>query len=103
MIDIKCSAPWSEQADCPHSAGDGEPNSKTKLSRCDAPEHSCTRQKIQVDTIDLTPTPTGYAFSLIAILESGNSDSRDWARKEIIKLAKIAATINPEAWGKEEQ
>ena len=60
--------------------------------------------KKQVGTIDLTPTPTQYAQQLIAILEDSddNSEGKEWARREIIKLIKVAATIKPEAWVKEE-
>jgi hypothetical protein len=59
--------------------------------------------KKQVGTIDLTPTPTQYAEQLIAILEDSddNSEGKEWARREIIKFVKAAATIKPEAWGKE--
>ena len=58
--------------------------------------------KKQVGTIDLTPTPTGYAICLMEILEDGNFENKKWAREEIIRLIKAAATIKPEAWGKEE-
>ena len=33
----KCRAPWTHQAGCRHSAGDGTPDSTTDLSRCIAP------------------------------------------------------------------
>ena len=57
--------------------------------------------KKQVGTINLSPTPAGYAISLIAILEGGNFESKKWAKEEIIRLTKAAATIHPEAWGKD--
>ena len=55
-----------------------------------------------IGTIDLTPTPTEYARSLILILESGDAKGKEFARQEIIKLVKAAATITPEAWAKED-
>lgn len=60
--------------------------------------------KKQVGTIDLTPTPTQYAKQLIAIIEDSddNSEGKEWARQEIIKFVKAAATIKPESWGKED-
>ena len=55
-----------------------------------------------VGTIDLKPTPKGYALSLILILQNSTSaEDREWAKQEIIRLVKAAATITPEAWGKE--
>lgn len=52
-------------------------------------------------TINCIPTPTGYANALIAILENGNYQGKQWAREEIIKFVKAAATLNPDKWGKE--
>ena len=100
MKQIKCSAPWADQANCEYSAGDGKPNSKTILSRC-LTDKFCAYQKTQVGTINLKPTPTAYAISLIAIIEGGNLESKEWAKTEIIKLVKAAATITPEEWAKE--
>jgi hypothetical protein len=57
--------------------------------------------KEKIGTISIKPTPTGYALSLILILESGDAMGKAWAKQEIIKLIKAAATITPEAWGKE--
>ncbi len=58
--------------------------------------------KKQPITIGFKPTPTGYALSLLLIIESGDAVGRAWARQEIIKLVKAAATLNPEAWAKED-
>jgi len=53
-------------------------------------------------TINLKPTPTGYATALInIIINSNNQEDIKWAKQEIIKLIKAAANLNPEAWGKE--
>ena len=58
--------------------------------------------KKQVGTINVAPTPTGYTNTLILILTcSPNPEDKEWARQEITKLIKAAATLNPEAWGKE--
>ena len=60
--------------------------------------------KKQVGTINIAPTPTSYALSLIAIVEgTKNLESYEWAKSEIIRLVKAAATITPEAWGKEKE
>ena len=58
--------------------------------------------KKQVGTINLAPTPTGYANALIAIIENDRNPEKEWARSEIRKLVRAAATLNPEAWGKED-
>ena len=34
----RCKAPWSIQANCQYSKGDGTPNSKTELSECWQPD-----------------------------------------------------------------
>ncbi len=49
-------------------------------------------------SIDIKPTPEGYARALILILENGNAEGRTWAREQIIKAFKVAAQLNPEEW-----
>lgn len=58
---------------------------------------------LQHHTVRLAPTPTGYALSLILLIEKGDAVGRAWAKAEIIKLVKAAATITPEAWAEEEE
>ena len=53
------------------------------------------------DYIDITPSPTGYAFALLAILQDGDAKGKAWAREQVINAFKAAATLNPAAWGKE--
>ena len=55
-----------------------------------------------VKTINLAPTPTGYAMTLIMLLENGG-ETRQFAVDEIVRLIKAAATITPDAWGKEDE
>ena len=53
------------------------------------------------ETIDVTPTPKGYALALCHIIrDSPSLESRDWAINEVVKAFTAAATLNPEAWGK---
>ena len=54
-----------------------------------------------VKTIRVAPTPTGYANSLLFLLEDGNKEGKQWAREEVRRLIRAAATITPEAWGEE--
>lgn len=54
-----------------------------------------------VGTIDITPSPTGYANVLLAILQAGDAKGKAWAGQQVIKAFKAAATLNPDAWGKE--
>jgi len=58
--------------------------------------------------IDLTPTAEGYARMLLIILENAERtkqgrEARQWARDEIVKFVVAASTINPDAWGKENE
>jgi hypothetical protein len=58
--------------------------------------------------MDITPTPRGYAQMLLAILENAERtkqgrEARQWARDEIVKVVVAASTINPDAWGKENE
>ena len=67
---------------------------------CDPPMGECPADCPA--TISLKPTPTGYANSLILILENSESPAdKAWARTEIIKSFKAVASLNPGAWGKE--
>lgn len=59
--------------------------------------------KKKVGTINLAPTPTAYALCLITIVRDGDAKGKEWAQHEIVRLAKAAATLNPEAWGKENE
>lgn len=60
--------------------------------------------KKKVGTINCPPTPTGYAIVLIGIIECGsNVDDIRWAKEEIIKAFRAAATLNPKEWGKEKE
>ena len=58
--------------------------------------------KQQVGTINIAPTATGYAYSLIFLLENGDAQAKKLARSEIVRLIRAAATITPDAWEKEE-
>lgn len=55
-----------------------------------------------VTTIRVTPTSRGYANALRLLVENGNAEGRTWAWEEIARLIKAAATITPDAWGKED-
>jgi hypothetical protein len=57
----------------------------------------------KIGTINLAPTPEGYARTLCFILVNGDFEGKKWAEAEIIKLVKAAASLNPEAWGKEKE
>lgn len=51
--------------------------------------------------IDITPTPTEYARQLCAIIQSGRSVDAQWAIEQVCKAFRAAASLNPDAWGKE--
>ena len=50
-------------------------------------------------TIKLTPSPDGYANSLLLILESGDAPAKAWARDEVRKLIRQAFPNWDEAAG----
>ncbi len=58
--------------------------------------------KRKAGIINLAPTPGGYAYALLAIIENSRSMvDVAWAKTEIVNAFKVAATVNPEKWGKD--
>ena len=59
-----------------------------------------TKRKVAV--INCAPTPEGYAHLLLLVYtDHPDPIKRSWALSEIIKVFRVAATVNPERWGKE--
>jgi hypothetical protein len=54
---------------------------------------------VPTERIDITPTPEGYANALFAILESGDVESKDWARAQIRDAFKYLGQRHPNNWG----
>lgn len=46
--------------------------------------------KVQVGTVDLTPTWSGILPALLAVLEDGNAEGKKIAKDELKKMAKVA-------------
>ena len=58
--------------------------------------------KRKVSIINLAPTPEGYAYALLAIIDNSKSAiDVAWAKSEIVNAFRVAARFNPEKWGKE--
>ena len=58
--------------------------------------------KRKVNIINHAPTPEGYAYALLAILENSRSTTdRAWAKSEIVNALRVAATLNPEKWSQQ--
>ena len=61
-----------------------------------------TKRKASI--INLAPTPEGYAYALLAILENSRSAlDRAWAKSEIVNAFRAAATLNPEKWSQRKE
>ena len=59
-----------------------------------------TKRKVSI--INLAPTPEGYAYALLTIIDNHITPlDVAWAKSEIVNAFKVAATFNPEKWGKE--
>ena len=60
--------------------------------------------KRKVSIINLAPTPEGYAYALLAIIDNHIKPTDiAWAKSEIVNAFKVAATVNPEKWGRKER